>query len=643
MLLGLSEPTDGEASVMGLDPAWEPREVKRRVGYLPDAVGFYENMTGRQNLRYTARLNGLRKAEAETAIDEVLAQVGLADRADDRVGTYSRGMRQRLGIADALVKSPDLLILDEPTTSIDPIGVIEILELLRRLVTERGLSIMLSSHLLSQVQSVCDRIGIFAAGRLIGVGTVDELATQFGDGTAVIEVGLELPTPADVKRASTTLEGIESVESVEAPPEGTRHVAGPRPPRRSRRPRPPGHPRRRGRARPAPDRPAAGRAVPRRHLPDRGRAAACQGSWTETEVDRPDRRPDGGPNERRCTACRRPGRGQGRPPVADRFEGRVPRAGWRVIAAKELGDHLLSVRFIVLLIVLGLAAAIPLYFAADLIRAAAPQASAAPAVFLALFTIGSQDYSFLRVDSFVAIVAPLLGLAFAFDAINGERSEGTLPRLLAQPIYRDDVINGKFAAGLAVIGVVLVAVIGIIAGFGIFRLGIVPDSEEVVRLVAWIAVTFVYVGLWLAFGLLLSVVVRRAATSALIGFGIWFVLTIFGGLILDIIGRAISPLTGSTLEEQIGQAQTQQFISRLLPGQLYSEVTAVLLDPRSNPQLDLPGSLGQAQQAAQQVPTLLAFDQSLLLVMPQVVALVAMTVVCFGLAYVAFMRQEVRA
>ena len=178
---------------------------------------------------------------------------------------------------------------------------------------------------------------------------------------------------------------------------------------------------------------------------------------------------------------------EARPPV----EGRVPHSGWRVIAAKELGDHLLSVRFIVLLIVLGLAAAIPLYFAADLIRSAAPQASEAPAVFLALFTIGSSAYSFLHVDAFVAIVAPLLGLAFAFDAINGERSEGTLPRLLAQPIYRDDVINGKFAAGLAVIGVVLLAVIGIISGYGIFRLGIVPDSEEVVRLVAWIAVTFV--------------------------------------------------------------------------------------------------------------------------------------------------------
>jgi ABC-2 type transport system ATP-binding protein len=221
MLLGLSEPTDGEASVMGLDPAWEPREVKRRVGYLPDAVGFYGGMTGRQNLRYTARLNGLRRAEAEDAIAEVLEQVGLTDRADDRVDTYSRGMRQRLGIADALVKTPDLLILDEPTTSIDPIGVVEILELLRRLVHDRGLSIMLSSHLLSQVQSVCDRIGIFAAGRLIGVGTVDELAAQFGDGTAIIDVGLELPTPADVERAGTTLRGIESVESVEAPPTGS--------------------------------------------------------------------------------------------------------------------------------------------------------------------------------------------------------------------------------------------------------------------------------------------------------------------------------------------------------------------------------------------------------------------------------------
>ena len=221
MLLGLSEPTDGEATVMGLDPAWEPREVKRRVGYLPDAVGFYEGMTGRENLRYTARLNGLDRREAAAAIDEVLEQVGLTSRADDPVGAYSRGMRQRLGIADALVKSPDLLILDEPTTSIDPIGVVEILDLLRRLVDERGLAIMLSSHLLSQVQTVCDRIGIFANGRLIGVGTVEELAATFGDGSAAIEVGLELPAAADVERAERTLRGIRSVDTVEPAGKGS--------------------------------------------------------------------------------------------------------------------------------------------------------------------------------------------------------------------------------------------------------------------------------------------------------------------------------------------------------------------------------------------------------------------------------------
>jgi ABC-2 type transport system ATP-binding protein len=188
MLLGLSEPTGGEARVVGLDPAHYPREVKRRVGYLPDAVGFYDDMSGRANLRYTASLNGLRGADAERAIDEVLAQVGLTDRGTDKVGTYSRGMRQRLGIADALVKDPDILILDEPTTAIDPIGVQEILELLQALSRDRGLTILLSSHLLSQVQSVCDRVGIFAGGRLIGQGTVSELAARFGQDEATIDV-----------------------------------------------------------------------------------------------------------------------------------------------------------------------------------------------------------------------------------------------------------------------------------------------------------------------------------------------------------------------------------------------------------------------------------------------------------------------
>jgi ABC-2 type transport system permease protein len=321
---------------------------------------------------------------------------------------------------------------------------------------------------------------------------------------------------------------------------------------------------------------------------------------------------------------------------------RIPGSGWRVIAAKEFGDHVVSVRFLVLLIVLGLAAAIPLYFAADRIRAVATEASGAPAVFLALFTIGPSDIAILRVDSFVSIVAPLLGLAFAFDAVNGERSEGTLPRLLAQPIYRDDVINGKFAAGLAAIGLVLVAVVLFIAGFGMLRLGITPHGQEIIRIVAWVFATFLYVALWLSFGLLLSVAIRRAATAALVGFGIWLLFTIFGQLIVTLVSGIFAPAAGATDQQLLGSYQLQDLVQRLLPSTLYQEMSAVILQPNLTT-ISTPATLGQLQQAQQQIPGLLTLDQSLLLVWPQTVALVALTVACFAGAYVLFMRQEVRA
>lgn len=217
MLLGLTEPTSGGARVLGLDPTRRPLEVKRRVGYLPDNVGFYDGMTGRENLRYTARLNGLTGHAAEARIGEVLDQVGMAGRADSRTDTYSRGMLQRLGIADALVKSPSVLILDEPTTAIDPIGVVEILDMLRGLVRDQNLAILLSSHLLTQVQSVCDRIGIFAAGRLIGLGTVPELAERFGDGTARIEVGFEGLDAGSTASTAKVLASVRSVVDVRPP------------------------------------------------------------------------------------------------------------------------------------------------------------------------------------------------------------------------------------------------------------------------------------------------------------------------------------------------------------------------------------------------------------------------------------------
>jgi ABC-2 type transport system permease protein len=331
------------------------------------------------------------------------------------------------------------------------------------------------------------------------------------------------------------------------------------------------------------------------------------------------------------------------PPVARR-ERSVPRAGWMVVARKEFADHLLSARFIVLLIVLGLAAAIPLYFAADTIRSAASTVSGAQAIFIALFWIAPQVSDAVSVPSvagFLAIVAPLLGLAFAFDAVNGERAQGTLPRLLSQPIHRDDVINGKFAAGLAVIAIVIVAVIGFIAAFGIFRLGIVPAPTELLRILLWVIVTFIYVSLWLAFGMLLSVVVRRAATSALIGFGVWLLISIFGGLITTVVGGYLAPLTGSA-EQVLANNSLQETLKRLRPDILYGEASRALLSPQVT-DVATPATVGAYQQAQERIPSLLSLDQSFILVWPQVVALVAITVGCFALAYVRFMRQEVRA
>jgi ABC-2 type transport system ATP-binding protein len=220
MLLGLSEPTSGEARVVGLDPQRRPLDVKRRVGYLPDNAGFYGNLTGRENLRYTARLNGLRGRDAEDRIDRTLDQVGLVDVADRRADAYSRGMRQRLGIGDALVKDPDILILDEPTIAIDPIGVAEILGLIRRLVDERGIAVLLSSHLLGQVQSVCDRVGIFVSGRLVAQGRVADLARTAGGSTHTLEVGATDAAGhiVDGSRLDAVLRAIPGVRSVDTDP-----------------------------------------------------------------------------------------------------------------------------------------------------------------------------------------------------------------------------------------------------------------------------------------------------------------------------------------------------------------------------------------------------------------------------------------
>ena len=214
MLLGLTEPTAGQARVAGFDPTRDPLRVKRLAGYLPDSVGFYDDLTGTQNLRYTARLNRIPAQQTEDRIDQLLDEVGLSHAADQRVGTYSRGMLQRLGIADALIKDPLVMVLDEPTIAIDPEGVIEIQKIIRDLADQRDVTVLLSSHLLHQMQSICDRVAIFVDGKIIAQGTAHDLAAELSQGRATFE--LDAGGPADDIEAA--LQEIEEVGMVERDP-----------------------------------------------------------------------------------------------------------------------------------------------------------------------------------------------------------------------------------------------------------------------------------------------------------------------------------------------------------------------------------------------------------------------------------------
>jgi ABC-2 type transport system permease protein len=322
---------------------------------------------------------------------------------------------------------------------------------------------------------------------------------------------------------------------------------------------------------------------------------------------------------------------------------RPPSQGWRIVAAKELRDHLASARFYVLVLVLAAAGVAAIFSWSQTIRSAAPGATGVPSLFLILFTgTGGTSNNVPAFVTFVGFLAPVLGIAFGFDAINGERSERTLPRLLAQPIYRDDVINGKFVAGLAAIALVLVAVVVFVAGVGLLQIGVAPSAEDVLRLVVWIALTVVYIGFWLAFATLCSVALRRSASSALVAIALWLGLTLFGFLIAQLLAGILSPANAaSSAADQLANLRLQETLERVSPSTLYLQATQAILDPRlvvfnvdaalaANTQGTLPNSI-------------LSFGQSMLAVWPQLVALAALTVVSFAAAYAIFLRQEVRA
>jgi ABC-2 type transport system ATP-binding protein len=212
MLLGLTEPAAGTVRVLDYNPTREPLKVKRVVGYLAEEIGFYDNLTARENLRFIAELNNIDVAETERRIDEVLETVGLAQERDVITRKFSRGMKQRLGIADVLIKKPRLVILDEPTSGLDPKGINQLLDIIGDL-PQMGTSVLLSSHQLHQVQRVCHRVGILAKGKMVVEGAIDELGREaLAGGRYLIEVETAEPR-ADLPDIIGKIKGVEKVEA----------------------------------------------------------------------------------------------------------------------------------------------------------------------------------------------------------------------------------------------------------------------------------------------------------------------------------------------------------------------------------------------------------------------------------------------
>ncbi len=214
MLLGLTEPTSGAARICGFDSTREPINVKRMTGYLPERVGFYDDLTAIENLDYTAALNGLSRETAFKRTEELLNIVGLTEVAKQKVGTYSHGMKQRLGIADVMIKNPKVALFDEPTAGIDPEGIEQILSLIKNMAKQK-VTVVLSSHQLHHVQKICTRVGILSKGHLVAEGSVEELGREkIGGGKLRIEVQVAEPSRKLVESIKK-VKGVTGVESTD--------------------------------------------------------------------------------------------------------------------------------------------------------------------------------------------------------------------------------------------------------------------------------------------------------------------------------------------------------------------------------------------------------------------------------------------
>jgi ABC-2 type transport system permease protein len=317
--------------------------------------------------------------------------------------------------------------------------------------------------------------------------------------------------------------------------------------------------------------------------------------------------------------------------------------GLLVMYRKELEDHFSSTRFILLLTVILMVSLVTTYMVGTGLRKELEGFAKPSLVFLLLFTSTGALFSLVQ---FIAFFGPLIGMVLGFDAISRERSSRTLSKLLSQPIYRDAVINGKFLAGLTIIGLMQLAIVLLISGMGLWVLGVVPGWEEVGRLLVYLVVSIVYIGFWLAVSILFSILFRGMATSALAALALWIFLAFFMALGSSLAADIISPIPPGQSSDPLAilsHERTREIVSSFSPITLYSQATATILDPTRNTtrSLILMGPMERLSLSRFQNP--LPLLQSTLIVMPHLVSLVAITIVCFTICYACFMRQEIRS
>jgi len=310
-----------------------------------------------------------------------------------------------------------------------------------------------------------------------------------------------------------------------------------------------------------------------------------------------------------------------------------PWTGVWTVLAKETADHLSSARLWFLEGLILLAAGGASYAAIGRIR---DTVSEDPFLFLSLFTVAREPLpSFVL---FLGFLVPIVSIALGFDSINGEHARRTLSRLLAQPIYRDALLIGKFLAGLVTLSITFLALWLLMIGLGLLMVGLPPGGEEVLRGGVFLIVTVAYGGVWLAIAMLFSVVFRQQATAALAALALWLVFAVFWGMVAPLAAEVFAPMDGSPLS-QIAAVEMQQAVARVSPNVLYGEATLALLNPGTRALG--PVLFSQLQGAVLGSP--LPFTESLLLIWPQITGLVAAVIVTFAITYVLFQRQEIRA